>query len=106
VSTKAFAGLSELIRTTRSRATATVKDVFVGQLDDEAARVITVVDADIKGTAGQREAPDSYVLLDLVKVDGTWKVDGVTSLNFNRPGVAEPPGAPEGGGDSQGGTEE
>ena len=43
---------------------------------------------------------DSYIRLDLVKVDERWRVDGVTSLNFTvDEGAVQPPapGAAEDG---------
>lgn len=96
----AFAGLSQMIGEARSEARATVKDIFVGDIGDGRAEAITVVDADVEGTAGSRDVLDAYIRLVLVRVDGKWLVDGVTSLNFTpSPAPAGPaPPATEGPG--------
>lgn len=77
-----FAGLAELVQTASSSARATVDDVFVGDIDGGQATAITVVDLAADGPAGPRTVADTYLRLSLVRVDGDWKVDGVTSLNF------------------------
>jgi Mce-associated membrane protein len=79
-----FEGLSALVEAAKGRATATVQDVFVGDIGDGEATVITVVDLAATGASGDRTVPDSYIRLSLVRVDGEWKVDGLTSLNFAR----------------------
>ena len=77
-----FEGFAELIEETEARSVATVTGVYVGDVSDERAEAIAVVDASVTGTGGTRTVADSYIRLDLVKVGGAWKVDGVTSLNF------------------------
>jgi hypothetical protein len=77
-----FEGFAELIEKTEASSVATVTAVFVGDVSDERAEAIAVVDAAVTGTGGTRAVADSYIRLDLVKVGETWKVDGVTSLNF------------------------
>jgi Mce-associated membrane protein len=88
---KSFKGLSALVEAVNGRATATVQDVFVGDISDGEATVITVVDLTATGTSGDRTVPDSYIRLSLVRVEGEWKVDGLTSLNFAQD---EAPAAP------------
>ena len=98
---EAFGGLTELIESTESTAIATVESVFVGDVDATTAEAITVVDAAVEGTAGQRSVADSYVRLDLVKVDEVWRVDGVTSLNFTAADGAVPGATPAPGGEGE-----
>jgi Mce-associated membrane protein len=87
---ESFEGLSALVEAVDGQATATVQDVFVGDIDGGEATVITVVDLEATGTSGDRSVPDSYIRLSLVRIDGEWKVDGLTSLNF----AQEPAGSP------------
>ena len=77
-----FEGFAELIEKTEARSVATVTGVFVGDVAEGRAEAIAVVDAEVTGTGGSRQVADSYIRLDLVEVQGAWKVDGVTSLNF------------------------
>ena len=86
-------GLDVLLRETQARSRGTVLDVFVSDIEDDNAKAIAVVTAQAEGVAGRRQATDSYIQLDLVKVSGEWKVDGVTNLNF---GQTAAPGAPPG----------
>lgn len=90
-----FAGLAELVQTASSSARATVDDVFVGEIDGGEASAITVVDLVADGPSGPRSVADTYLRLSLVRVDGEWRVDGVTSLNFAQ---APAGGDPAGGG--------
>ena len=90
-----FEGLAELVQTASSSARATVDDVFVGDVADGEATVITVVDLTADGPSGPRTVADTYLRLSLVRVDGEWRVDGVTSLNFAQ--------APAGGDTGDGG---
>ena len=89
-------GLDVLLRETQARSRGTVLDVFVSEIEDDNAKAIAVVTAQAEGIGGRRQAADSYIQLDLVKVKGEWKVDGVTNLNFGQaaPGASTPPSAP------------
>lgn len=89
-----FGGLAELVETASSSARATVKDVYVGEIDDGEATAITVVDLTADGPSGPRTVADTYLRLSLVRVEGAWRVDGVTSLNF----AQAPAGGDTGGG--------
>ncbi|HEX2851266.1 MAG TPA: hypothetical protein VHN98_11960 [Acidimicrobiales bacterium] len=81
----AFAsGLGELLNSTKATSQGTVRDVFVSDIADNAASAIVVANAVADGTAGRRASVDSYIQLDLVKVGGKWRVDGVTNLNFGQ----------------------
>jgi hypothetical protein len=83
---KAFAGgLEMLLRETQARSEGATEEVFIGPIEDDAVTVIVVVNAIANGTAGRRVLADSYIRLQLVKVGGRWKVDGVTNLNLAAP---------------------
>ena len=82
---RAFAGgLEVLYQETKARSKGTVTDVFVGSVEGDTATAIVVADAVAEGTSGTRRRVDSYIQLALVRVGGTWRVDGVTSLNFGQ----------------------
>jgi Mce-associated membrane protein len=86
-------GLREVIRLTEATQQAFVKDVYVSTIDEERAQAIVTVDITHSGTSGSRTVRDIYSRLTLVRVQGGWKVDQVTDLNFD---VATG-GGPEGG---------
>ena len=77
-----FGGLSSLFTTTKGESTATVKDVFVSSINNNTATAIVVFDERTQGTSGQHLNTDLYLRLSLVKVNGSWRVDDVTNLNF------------------------
>ena len=52
-------------------------------LGDGDAQAIVVLDVDVDGVAGPRTQRDLYVRLTFVEVDGEWRVDQVTDLNFD-----------------------
>ena len=80
---KAFeTSLKVLITETRAQSKGTVTDVFMSEVEDGTASVLVVVNSERQGAAGRVPVAASYIQLDLVKVDGDWKVDNVTNLNF------------------------
>ena len=79
----AFAqGLSQFITEAKAVSQGYVKDVYVSSIDADSAEAIVDVDISHVGAAGPRTLYDVYFLLTLVEVDGGWKVDQVTDLNF------------------------
>lgn len=79
----AFEGLRTLLSEAKASSRGTVTDVYLSREEGEpTAAAIVVVNTVAEGTAGRRATVASYIQLDLVKVDGEWKVDGVTNLNF------------------------
>jgi hypothetical protein len=76
-------GLGELIQETKASQQAFVKDVYVSSVDEERAQAIVTVDITHTGSSGSRTVRDVYSLLTFVEVDGGWKVDQVTDLNFD-----------------------
>jgi Mce-associated membrane protein len=83
-------GLDTLFKETQARSAGTVNDVFVGEIDHGTVTSIVVVDAVAAGTSGTRRLVSSYIELQLVKVNGAWKVDGVTNLNLGAAGSDTP----------------
>lgn len=87
-------GLAEIITEVEAIAEGFVDDVYVSDLDDERAQAIVVVDIEHQGVSGARSLRDVYFLLALVEVDGAWKVDQVTDLNFDAGGGGAAPTVP------------
>jgi hypothetical protein len=83
---RAFPGLKELITAGETTSEGAVTDVYLGDVDDEAATVIAVVKTTTNGRGGRRTG-DFYMELDLIRADGAWKVDGFTNLNFSGGGT-------------------
>jgi hypothetical protein len=75
-------GLSQVITEAEAVSQGYVKDVYISSIDDGAAEAIVDVDIVHKGAGGPRTLYDVYFLLTFVEVDGVWKVDQVTDLNF------------------------
>ena len=80
-------GLSAVITEVKARSTGFAKDIYVSELGESDAQAIVVLDVDVDGVAGPRTQRDLYVRLTFVEVDGEWRVDQVTDLNFD-PGAA------------------
>ncbi len=89
-------GLAEVITEVEAVSTGTAKEIYVSELGEADALAIVVLDVDVTGVSGPRTQRDLYVRLTFVEVDGEWKVDQVTDLNFD-PGAATTTtaGAPE-----------
>lgn len=80
-------GLGELITKVQATSEGFVKDVYVSEIDDERAQAVVVSDVTRDGAGGERTLYDIYIQLTFVDVDGTWKVDQVTDLNFETEGA-------------------
>jgi hypothetical protein len=76
-------GLGQVIVDAEAVQTGFVKDVYVAAVDEERAQAIVTVDVTHSGVGGSRTIYDVYALLTFVRVDGEWKVDQVTDLNFD-----------------------
>ncbi len=93
---RAVGALASLIDQTKATSEATVNDVFVGNLGAGKASAIVRLEIRATGVGGPRVSLDNYVDLSLVKVEGEWKVDGLSNLNLGVAGggTASPaPGA-------------
>jgi hypothetical protein len=89
-------GLAKVITKVQAVSKGYAKDIYVSELGDADAQAIVVLDVEVDGVAGPRTQRDLYVRLSFVEVDGTWKVDQVTDLNFDPgSGTTTTSGAPE-----------
>ncbi len=90
------AGLADVITEVEAVSTGVATDVYVSELGESDAQAIVVLDVEVTGVSGPRTQQDLYVRLTFVEVQGAWKVDQVTDLNFD-PGSATTttPGAPD-----------
>ena len=93
---RAFPGLKELIEAGETVSRGAVTDLFTGDVDDDTASVIAVVDTTTTGRGGRRTG-DFYMQLDLVERDGRWLVDGFVNLNFGQAADASAPPTTAGG---------
>lgn len=84
-------GLGDLITRVKATSEGFVKDVYLSEVDEERAQAVVVSDVTRNGTGGPRTIYDVYVLLSFVRVDGEWRVDNLTDLNFDEVG-AQPGG--------------
>ncbi|MDP1820700.1 MAG: hypothetical protein Q8K58_12545 [Acidimicrobiales bacterium] len=80
-------GLAQLITEVQATSRGFVKEVYVSEIDEERAEAVVVADVERDGAGGPRTLFDIYVLLTFVRVDGEWKVDQVTDLNFAEAGA-------------------
>jgi Mce-associated membrane protein len=79
------ASLEPIVTEVQGSSTATVKEIFLGDISDSSSTAIVVADTVANGTAGRRSSFDTYIQLDLVKVGDRWKVNDVTNLNLGQP---------------------
>ncbi|TNY36576.1 hypothetical protein [Thermomonospora catenispora] len=73
-------GLEGVIGRLKADATATVRNVYVSEVNDTAAKAIVVLDSEVKSTAGTRRVLGSYLEMNLVRQNGQWKVTEVSSI--------------------------
>ena len=76
-------GLGKVISEVEAVSRGIAKDIYISQLGEADAQAIVVLDVEVDGVAGPRTLRDLYVRLTFVEVDGEWKVDQVTDLNFD-----------------------
>jgi hypothetical protein len=78
-------GLESLITQLKARSEATVKEVYVGPVEDHAASAIVLADAKVRyGYAAPKTSSDVSIELQLVEVDGAWLIADVSSLDLGR----------------------
>ena len=71
-------GIEELFANLGTTTEATTKEVFVGDITDDAARALVVVDVVANSDAsGTQELTDLTFVLELIRDDGRWLVDDV-----------------------------
>lgn len=77
-------GLAQIISEVEAVSQGFVNTVYLSELDDGSAQAVVAVDIEHDGAGGPRTLYDIYFRLTLVEVDGEWKVDQVTDLNFGQ----------------------
>lgn len=71
-------GIEELFANLGTTTDATTTEVFVGDLTDDSARALVVVDVVATSDAsGTQQLTDLTFVLELVRVDGRWLIDNV-----------------------------
>lgn len=88
-----FSDLQPIVEQLHGRATVRVSDVLLGDESDGAIPAVVVFDARVTSTIGTRNMSGTYLRLDLVKVDGTWKVDDMAFLASTNNAVQPAAGA-------------
>ncbi|MEV0384830.1 hypothetical protein [Nonomuraea sp. NPDC050643] len=77
----AFGGtMAQVIVKLKATAHATVREVYVADVDEATAHAIVVVDQQVNTSQAIRSVKDSHLKISLVKEKGTWKIHDVTVL--------------------------
>ncbi len=78
-----FPLIEETITSLQAQAVASVRGVYVGDVGDETASSVVVVDQVVTtNSGGERPQPTIYLQLDLVRLPAGWRVDSVINLNL------------------------
>ncbi len=89
------AGLGEQITALMATSTATINDVLVSQSTGDTARVIVVADSEVRSDEGNQARVGSYIDLSMVRIDGRWLIDMVSSVANAAPGTGADGGGVE-----------
>ncbi|WP_442778638.1 hypothetical protein, partial [Actinomadura sp. WAC 06369] len=90
-------GLEGVITKLKADASATVRAVYLGDVDESTARAIVVMDSEVRSSAGTRRVLGSHLDMRLVRKDGTWRVTEVTSIGAAQETMTDPDGRQQGG---------
>ncbi|HEU5029940.1 MAG TPA: hypothetical protein VFV01_33855 [Spirillospora sp.] len=85
-------GLEGIITKLKADASATVRTVYVGDVDGSNARAVVVMDSEVHSTAGTRSVLGSYLDMKLARSHGAWKVTEVTSIGAANESMTDPDG--------------
>lgn len=78
---QAFArGLGAEITELEATSDATIIEVLVARSSGDTARAVVIADSTITSLTGSKASVGTYLDLTLLRVDGEWKVDSVTSI--------------------------
>lgn len=88
-------GLEGVITKLKADATATVRTVYLGEVEDGTAKAVVVMDSEVHSTAGTRRVLGSYLDMKLVRRGGDWKVTDVTSVGAANESMTDPDGKQE-----------
>ena len=68
--------LRESFAALETSTVATTDEVFVGDIEGDTARALVILDIELSSTAiGPQQLEDFSIVVDLLKVDGEWRVD-------------------------------
>ncbi|GLZ14360.1 hypothetical protein Acsp04_45950 [Actinomadura sp. NBRC 104425] len=73
-------GLESVITRLKADATATVRTVYLGDIEGSTARAIVVMDSEVHSSAGTRRVLGSYLDMRLTRTGKRWRVTEVTSI--------------------------
>ncbi|MFC5751443.1 hypothetical protein [Actinomadura rugatobispora] len=91
-------GLESVITRLKADATATVRSVYLGDIDDSTARAIVVMDSEVRSSAGTRRVLGSHLDMRLVRKGERWRVTEVTSVGAADESMTDPNGKKQGDG--------
>ena len=74
------AGAESVIIKLQAMSTGTVREVHVSDSIGDTAHTTVKYDAEVKSTSGTRRTTSGFLELSLLRQDGRWKIDEVTSL--------------------------
>ncbi len=75
-----FAEQQPIVEATRAVAEVAVDDVLLGDAVNGVVPAVVTFNATINSEVGRRNLTGSYIRLDLMKVDGEWRVDDMLFL--------------------------
>jgi Mce-associated membrane protein len=85
-------GLEGVITRLKADATATVQTVYVNDFDDSTAKVVVVMDSEVRSTAGTRRVLGSYLEMRLAKQKDQWRITEVSSVGAVNESMTDPTG--------------
>ena len=87
------AGLGGQIESLEATSSATIREVFVSSSTGDTARAVVIADTEIESDAGSRATVGTYLDISLVRLDGRWQVDDVSSVANAGSRLAPVPGS-------------
>lgn len=85
-------GLEGVITRLKANATATVRSVYVGDITGGTAKVVVVMDSEVRSTAGTRRVLGSYLDIRLARHGDGWRITDVTSVGSANESMTDPEG--------------
>ncbi|GAA0563452.1 hypothetical protein [Actinomadura livida] len=85
-------GLEGVITKLKASATATVRTVYLEEIEAGTAKAVVVMDSEVTSTAGTRRVLGSYLDMRLTRRGDEWKVTEVTSVGAANETMTDPDG--------------
>jgi Mce-associated membrane protein len=89
-------GLESVITRLKASATATVRNVYLEDIDEASARAIVVMDSEVRSTAGTRRVLGSHLDMKLTRSGDRWRVTEVNSIGAADETMTDPQGKQQG----------